>query len=91
MLSRFSRVQLFATPWTVVHQAHLSMGFSRQEYRSGLPFSPSGDLPDSGIEPVSPVSLALAGRFFATESSGKSLTILDKILNIDLLIFVPLC
>ena len=78
----------FVTSWTVAHQAPLSMGFSRQEYRSGLPFSPSGDLPDSGIEPMSPVSLALAGRFFTTESSGKSLTILDKILNIDLLLFI---
>ena len=44
-----SRVQLFATPWTVAHQATLSMGFSRQEYWSGLPFLSSGDLPDPGI------------------------------------------
>ena len=42
-------------PWTVVYQASLSMGFSRQEYRSGLPFPSPGDLPDSGIEPRSPV------------------------------------
>ena len=53
-----SCVQLFATPWTVDHQAPLSMGFSRQEYRSGLPFHFPGDLPDPGIEPASP---ALAG------------------------------
>ena len=46
------------TPWTVARQAPLSMGFSRQEYWSGLPFPP-GDLPDPGIEPVSPVSPAL--------------------------------
>ena len=46
-----SRVQLFATPWTV---APLSMGFSRQEYWSGLPFPSSGNLPDPGIEPRSP-------------------------------------
>ena len=45
-----SRVQLFATPWTVAHQAPLSMGFSRQEYWSGLPFLSPGDLPDPGIE-----------------------------------------
>ena len=50
MLSRFSHVQLFVTPWTVAHQAPLSMGFSRQEYWSGLPFPPPGDLPHPGIE-----------------------------------------
>ena len=43
----------FVTPWTVAHQAPLSMGFSRQEYWSGLPFTSSGDLPDPGIEPRS--------------------------------------
>ena len=47
-------VRLFATPWTVAHQASLSTGFSRQEYGSGLPSPPPGDLPDSGIEPMSP-------------------------------------
>ena len=49
-----SRVQLFATPWTVVHQAPWSMGFSRREYWSGLPFPSLGDLPNPGIEPRSP-------------------------------------
>ena len=49
-----SRVQLFAVLWTVAHQAPLSMGFSRQEYWSGLPFPSPGDLPDPGIEPMSP-------------------------------------
>ena len=49
-----SHVQLFATLWTVAHQAPLSMGFSRQEYWSGLPFPSPGDLPDPGIEPRSP-------------------------------------
>ena len=48
------RVQLFATPWTVAYHAPLSMGFSRQEYWSGLPFPSPGDLPNTGIEPVSP-------------------------------------
>ena len=47
------------------------MGFPRHEYWSGLPFHPPGDLPDPGIKPASPVSLALAGRFFATEPPGK--------------------
>ena len=50
-----SCVWLFATPWTVAYQAPLSMGFSRQEYWSGLPFPSPGDLPDPGIEPRSPV------------------------------------
>ena len=49
----FSHVQLFATPWTVAHEAPPSMGFSRQEYWSGLPFPSPGDLPDPGIEPGS--------------------------------------
>ena len=50
-----SHVQLFATPWTVAHQAPLSVEFFRQEYWSGLPLPPPGDLPDPGIEPVSPM------------------------------------
>ena len=66
-----SHVQLFATPWTIACQAPLSMGFSRQEYWSGLPFPAPGDLPNPGIEPTSPVSPALAGRFFTTEPPGK--------------------
>ena len=60
-----------ATPWTVTHQALLSMGFSRQKYWSGLPFPPAGDLLDPGIKPMSLVSLALAGGFFTTETPGK--------------------
>ena len=55
MLSHFSRAQFFATPWTIAHQAPLSMGFSRQEYWSELPYPPPRDLPSSGIEPGSPV------------------------------------
>ena len=53
-MKSLSRVQLFATPWTVAYEAPLSMGFSRQEYCSGLPFPSPGDLPDPGIEPMSP-------------------------------------
>jgi len=64
VLSCFSRVQLFAILWSIVCQAPLSMGFSRQEYWSGLPFPSSGDLPDPGMEPVFLTSPALAGRFF---------------------------
>ena len=51
----------------IARQATLSMGFPRQEYWSGLPFSPLGDLPDPGIKPTSLASLALAGGFFTTE------------------------
>ena len=65
-----SRVQLFTTPWTVAYQAPLSMGFSRQEYWSELPFPSPEDLPDPGIESLSP---ALAGGFFTTEPPGKPL------------------
>ena len=60
-----------ATPWTVACQAALSMGFSEQEDRSGLPFLPPEELPDPGIKPESPASSALAGEFFTTEPPGK--------------------
>ena len=60
----------FVTPWTVAHQAPLSVGFSRQEDWSGLPFPSPGDLLDPGIEPVSP---ALAGSFFTTELPGRQI------------------
>ena len=58
----------FATPWTVDHQAPLSMRFPRQEHWSGLPFPSPRDLPDPGIEPATP---ALAGGFFTIEPPGK--------------------
>ena len=64
-------LQLFLTlanPWTVAHQAPLSMGFSKQEYWIGLTFPPPGDLPDPGIEPTSP---PFAGGFFTTVPPGK--------------------
>ena len=69
-----SCVWLFGTPWTVAFQALLSMGFPRQEYWSGLPFPPPGDLPDQGIKLMCPVSPALAGRFLTTEPTGKPLS-----------------
>ena len=72
MLSCFSRVQLFATPWTVARQAPLSMGFSRQEYWGGLPCPPPGDLLDPGIEPTALMSPALAGRFFTTSTTWEA-------------------
>ena len=68
-LSHFSRVQLFATLWTVANQGPLSMGFTRQENWIGLPCPPPGGLPNPGIEPVSLTSPALAGRFFTTSAT----------------------
>ena len=59
-----SRVRLFAAPWTVVNQASLSMGFSMQEYWSGVPFLSPGDLHNPALEPTSP---ALTGGFFTAE------------------------
>ena len=67
-----SRVQLFATPWTVAHQVPLAMGFPRQEYWSGLPLPSPGDLPEAGIEPTSLVPPALAGRFFTTSATWEA-------------------
>ena len=69
-----NRVWLFLTPWTVAYQAPLSIEFSRQEYCNGLPFPLPGDLSDPGIKPASPMSPALAGRFFTTEPPGKPIS-----------------
>ena len=74
-----SCVWLFLTLWTVVHQAPLSMGFPRQEYWSGFPFLPPGDLPNAGIEPESPASPVLAGRFFATLEAQELSTVGQKV------------
>ena len=71
VLSRFSRVRLFATPWTVACQSPLSMGFFRQEYWSGLPCPPPGDLPDPGIQPGSSQSPALQVGSLSLASPGK--------------------
>ena len=70
-LSCFSHVQLFVTPWTITRQAPLSTGFSRQEYWSGLPCPPPGDLPNPGIEPTSHVSPDLQAYLFTTEPLRK--------------------
>ena len=69
MLGRLAVSDSFVIPGTVTCQACLSVGFSRQEYWSRLPFPSSGDLPDPGIEPMSP---ALEGGFFTTEPPEKS-------------------
>ena len=67
-------VQLCVILWTVARQAPLSIGFSRQEYWSGLPCPPPGDLPDPGIEPVSLTSPTLAGRFVTTNTTWEAQT-----------------
>ena len=64
-----SHVQLFATPWTVAHQAPLSMGFSRQEYWSGLPFPPLGDLPDPGMQYLGTISKMTERSLFITSAN----------------------
>ena len=68
ILSCFSRVQLFATLWIEARQASLSMEFSKQAYWTGLPFPTPGNLPNLGIGLMSPVSPALAGRFFTSST-----------------------
>ena len=76
------------TPWTVAHQAPLPMGFSRQEYLSGFPFPPPGDLPDPGIKPWSLLSPLLAGGFFTTSTNSvvgkKKISISDMYLESNL-------
>ena len=71
-ISRFSHVQLFATLWTIASQAPLSMGFSRDEYWSGLPCPPPRDLPDPGTKPSSPTTPALSGRFFTASATWEA-------------------
>ena len=68
-----SRVWLFATPWTAAYQAPPSMGFSRQEYWSGLPCPPPGDLPHPGMEHNCLLSSALVGGFFTTSTTGEAM------------------
>ena len=70
-----SCVQIFGDPMDCNLQAPLSMGFPRQDYWSGLPFPPPGDLPNLGIEPVSP---ALAGEFFTTETPLEAYSLVDE-------------
>ena len=72
VLSCFSHVWFFVTPWTVALQAPLSMGFSRQEYWSGLPWPPPGGLPDPRTEPVSLMPPALVGGFFTTGATWEA-------------------
>ena len=78
VLSHFSHVWLSATLWTVACQAPLCMGFSRQEYWSGLPCPPPGDLPDARIKPTSP---ALAGGFFTTSAPWEAHLLIHVSIN----------
>ena len=79
-----SHVLLFATPWTVAHQAPLSMGFFRQEYWSGLPFPPPGDLSDPGIEPRSPV---LKAYFLPLSHQGRPVWVQNLVLRTKQIVF----
>ena len=63
---------LFVTPWTAAHQPPLSMGFSRHEYQSGLPFPSPGDLPYQGVKPTSLMSPAVAGGFFTASATWEA-------------------
>ena len=72
LLSHFNHVQFLVTLWTVACQVPLSMGFSRQEYWSGLPCPPAGDLPNPVTEPATPVSPTLTGRFFTTSTTWET-------------------
>ena len=86
-LHHFSRVQLLVTLWTAAHQAPLSMGFSRQEYWSGLPCPPPEDLPDPGIEPGSP---ALQVVSVLCGSLGKLWFVLETLIKNQLSQVYPL-
>ena len=89
VLSRFSHVWLFGTPWTVACQALLSVGFSRQEYWSGLPFPSPGGLPNPGIESRSLTSPALADRFFTTSATWETyLEIVNSTLDTTLSFYI---
>ena len=81
MLRRFTRVRLFATLWTVACQAPLSVGFSRQDYWSGLSCPLPGDVPDPGIKPASLLSPALAGELFTTHATWEAPSIILSPLN----------
>ena len=65
---------ILSTPWTAARQAPLSVGFSGQEHWNGMPCPPPGDLPDPGMESMSPTSPVLAGRFFIAGTTGEALS-----------------
>ena len=79
LLSCFSRLWLFQTPWTFALQDPPSIGFSKQEYWNGLPSPPSGDLPDPRVKPISLMSPYLTGRFFTTSATWKNVSLKLKL------------
>ena len=81
-----SRVLLFATPWTIAYQAAPSMGFSRQEYWSGLPFASPGDFPDPGIEPRSPT---LQSDALPSEPPGNNIVPASQLYSFLNIILIP--
>ena len=81
VLSHFSHIRLFVTPWTAAHQVPLFMGFSRQEYWSKLPYPPPGYLFNLGTEPVSLTYPTLAGGFFTTSDTWEA-HIKGKVFNL---------
>ena len=99
VLSRFSHVWLFATPWTAAHQAPLSMGFSRQEYWSRLPCSPPEDLPNPGIKPTCPVCpllqqilyplSQLRSPFLGNYCGKRLLLLLSNLVSCHALVYLP--
>ena len=80
--AKLLHIQLFATPWTVAHQSPLSMGFSRQEYWSGLPFPAPGNLPNPGIEPASVASPALQADSLPLSHWGSPTSSLSRIYSL---------
>ena len=86
VVQSLSRVRHFVTPWTVAHQAPLSMGFPRQDYWSGLPFPAPGDLPNPRIKPVSPT---LAKLFFTTEPPGKPAVVISRCMCVHAQLLQP--
>ena len=80
MLSHFSHIQFLVTLWAVAFQDPLSLGFSRQEYWSGLQFPSSGDLPNPGIKPQSLTSPALTGKFFTTSTCWEAYSFFSSML-----------
>ena len=89
VLSHFSRVRLFATPWTAAHQAPLSLGFSRQEYWSGLPCPPLRGLPDPGVVLLSLKSSAFASGFLTSSATWEAPELMRQRLHEDRACWFP--
>ena len=88
--SIFCRIRLFVTPWTVAHQAPLSMGLCRQECWSGLPCPPPGEIPNPGTKPRSLLSPELGGGFFTTTPPGKPHSTTYPLITVGITFFLKL-